>query len=357
MAKQKSRRRFATTSEDLDVSQNRQKKPSLSIRRKLFFAFLALLYFAVVFECGVRLLVPQYSIYPRYLYIGDPHTGYRLRPDFSGRLQHTDFDVGITINSLGFRDSETENTEKKFRLVGLGDSATMGWGVEAEDTFWSLVEEQVPNVETVNMGVSGMGTIHQRALYVNYGRQLNPDLVVLLFNVNDVDDNMQGLSRTVRSGYLIPAKTGSPLFQVSLNSLADNSAAFHLIAYRLRKVSAIHRILRDSERERIISTGSTSKKIARTQRLIEQLHSSVVESGARFAVVFTHDHWFEAFAPWLSSLGVPVFSLASHLAEAKDISFPNDPHWNARGHAVVARLVSDFLLQEQLVPRQSMTME
>ena len=326
-----------------------KRSAGISWRKKLLFTSFALLFVGVVFECVVRIVAPKHLYYPRYLYQADPHMGYRFRPNFTGRLQHEDYDVEIAINSLGFRDSEVSVEKEGFRILALGDSATMGVGLEAEEIFWSHIEEKFPHVEVVNAGMGATGTLHQLALYENYGRQLNPDLVVLLYNVNDADDNAEGISRTVRAGYVVNSRSKWPLFQVSLNFLADHSRAFMLVADRVRRITYFYSIVRDSDRARIFAEGKTREKIANTQELLKELYHSVTESGSRFAVMFTKDQWHDEYVEWLETEKIPTISLEGSVLGSEN-HFPIDQHWNAKGNELVAEAVAGFLTRENLIP-------
>jgi lysophospholipase L1-like esterase len=327
----------------------------LSTRRKLLYTFLILVLFAAVLEGGIRALAPQYPFYPRYLYRADPYMGFRFRANFSGRLQHEDFDVSIKTNSLGLRDDELDNPKRKFRVLALGDSVTMGVGVEAEETFWSQIERRLKNTEIANAGMGAIGTLHELAFYEHYGRSLDPDLVVVTFSENDLDDSMEGISRTVVAGYNIPVQTKWPLLQVGLNLLSDHWQTFHLAATRAMRLSSLYSVVRDSQRTTVASEVTTPRKITYTQELLEQLRSAVVSDGATFAVLFANDRWFDEYSEWIASRNVPAFSVEPYLEGKVDIAFPNDGHWNARGQAIVAAAVEEWLIETNLVPESSST--
>ena len=93
------------------------------------------------------------------------------------------------------------------RIVSLGDSFTIGFEVDVEDCFSSVLERALQKkghgVEVLNAGVSGYSTA-EACLYVE--RELlkyDPDLVLLSFYHNDVRDNIRtGLFR-IEHGELV----------------------------------------------------------------------------------------------------------------------------------------------------------
>lgn len=97
------------------------------------------------------------------------------------------------INNLGFRGRET--TKKKpdniYRIAFLGDSFTIGWGVKDNDTFPRQVElnlqKQIKNIEVLNFGISGSSTERQAELLSKYVVEFSPDMLALVFFLNDAD--------------------------------------------------------------------------------------------------------------------------------------------------------------------------
>src|SRR5436309_15627215 len=68
----------------------------------------------------------------------DPLIGHEHKPSRRAKLMGVDFET----NSKGLRDRETSYAKPpgKLRILMLGDSLTVGWGVAVEDTFPRRVE-------------------------------------------------------------------------------------------------------------------------------------------------------------------------------------------------------------------------
>ncbi|MBR9921634.1 MAG: SGNH/GDSL hydrolase family protein [Bacteroidetes bacterium] len=95
----------------------------------------------------------------------------------------------ISTNSLGFRSPETriEKPAGVFRICVVGDSFTMGDGVEQHETFSHIfdsllnTEDAHSEVEVINMGVGGYNLIEYQNILEKRLPAYNPDLVVIGF--------------------------------------------------------------------------------------------------------------------------------------------------------------------------------
>lgn len=110
--------------------------------------------------------------------------------------------TSVKINSMGFRDYEysAEKPENTFRIIGLGDSFTFGWGVELDETYLKRLERKLNNglgakYEVINLGVIGFNTLQEVELFKNKGSELNPDLITIGFLSGDREEFIT--SRTI----------------------------------------------------------------------------------------------------------------------------------------------------------------
>jgi len=128
---------------------------------------------------------------------GDPQRVYELRPGARLELDSGSRHALYAINSLGFRDEEfpEEKPEGVFRILVLGDSMAFGPAMNLEQTFPKVLEELLNDrvasdihYQVINAGVSGYNTYQELATWRNVGVALDPDLIIVGFCVNDVDD-------------------------------------------------------------------------------------------------------------------------------------------------------------------------
>ncbi len=102
----------------------------------------------------------------------------------------------IRANRYGFRDYDYETPAKPkdvFRVSFIGDSVTMGYDIEFEDTFVNKFTEyakkQYPqlNVQGLNHGIDGYNTPQIAELLTSKVLQFEPNKVVYVMCLNDFD--------------------------------------------------------------------------------------------------------------------------------------------------------------------------
>ena len=149
-------------------------------------------------EAAARLLVSPGSVSElRGLHEYRPDRGwlYGLRPGAEGRLSSTG-DTLYRINQDGFRGPRYERPRpaEATRIVVMGDSIAFGYAVEEASTFPRVLEAQlaalVPQagIEVVNLGVGGYNAWNEAELLKVVGISYQPDLVLVQFCINDLND-------------------------------------------------------------------------------------------------------------------------------------------------------------------------
>ncbi|HKQ26943.1 MAG TPA: SGNH/GDSL hydrolase family protein [Burkholderiales bacterium] len=113
-----------------------------------------------------------------------PTLGWERRPDFRGEIAGVkrEFDAAGYV----FIDSpQVASGSNERRVLFFGDSNTSGFGVAAEETFIQQVEQRVPGVSAINLGVNGYSSYQGLVAVKTYLPVLKPDLIVVSFNFND----------------------------------------------------------------------------------------------------------------------------------------------------------------------------
>ena len=126
--------------------------------------------------------------------------------------------VDVKINSQGLRDNEYsfQKPAGVYRIMLLGDSTTFGWGVEQRDTAAKFLERKLnlhlppgyDKVEVLDTGVGNYDTVQEVTYYETLGRAFHPDLVVLVFFINDPEPvPKEGKGFLIDRSYLIAFAT------------------------------------------------------------------------------------------------------------------------------------------------------
>ena len=153
----------------------------------------SLLFAAVACEVAARLVLarpPDPAREPQILYTPDPEAGYVHVPNQQGWI-----DEGwVTINTLGCRGKEPRVPKpvNGFRVLVVGDSVTLGWGVGDSEAYPAVLEQALQRakpggaVDVVNCAVSGYNTPQQARQIARLAPVLVPDIVLVGFYWNDL---------------------------------------------------------------------------------------------------------------------------------------------------------------------------
>ncbi len=83
---------------------------------------------------------------------------YKMKPDNRSLFSNIEFSDSIFTNSLGFRDDDIPAEKEK--IICLGDSYTLGWGVQQQETYAQQLENLV-KAPVLNTGMSSYGTARE----------------------------------------------------------------------------------------------------------------------------------------------------------------------------------------------------
>jgi lysophospholipase L1-like esterase len=133
-----------------------------------------------------------------------------LRPSQSARLrlERSDgqplFDFRLSTGPEGFRveDPAGPAPPPGVRFVhAIGDSYTMGWGVDAEASYPARLARRLgPEHPVLNLGVDGFGAIGATAKSQALAERFAPAAAVYLFSPNDLDDDVRAAAVARRGG-------------------------------------------------------------------------------------------------------------------------------------------------------------
>lgn len=164
-------------------------RPRLSLRKRLLFLSLFLLLSLLGLEAALTLCLGETTIAYR------PSEGGVLTPFIPGaeaELVSEEFHVRYQINRRGFRDEERDSASAEPRVLLLGDSFAEGWGVDQEKTFAALTEAELRRegrkVEIWNTARHGGNPLWYVAQAQERVKSLKPRVLVVQLFDNDLHD-------------------------------------------------------------------------------------------------------------------------------------------------------------------------
>jgi hypothetical protein len=191
----------------------------------------ALIEIFVLFLFGEQPKFPRHVVKaPWGLRYNDPGTHYRHKS--------ADVTTYFRINGQGMRADREYAYAKPAgtkRIVSLGDSMTIGYEVDVEQTFSSIVEARLKNagmrVEVLNTGVSGFSNAEEQLYLERELIKYAPDLVLVQFASNDFDDNIRSNLFRLDGERLLP-KNAEYIPAGGIGNFLNESWLFNLLSER-----------------------------------------------------------------------------------------------------------------------------
>jgi hypothetical protein len=264
----------------------------------------------------------------------NPTLGHEHRPSSKAVLQK----VEIRINSLGMRGGEVGNAKKGVRrILFLGSSLTLGWGVLEEETttmvLQGLFDENGQSVEVLNAGIGNYNTVRQVELFISRLTALRPTDIVVQFFVNDAEQLAAGSNNIIlRNSQL--AVMGWIVTNRLLNPGGEDALVNHYHAVYDENASGYLAMLQALKRLKVYAG---QNNIRLHLALVPDLHNLV-----RYPFGFIHHR----MADEGRKQGYNVVDLLPVMQDIprEDIwVMPGDPHANGFGHRIMAQAIYEAI--------------
>ena len=296
--------------------------------------------------------------------------GFRLPSNFEGRGIVDEY---IKTNSQGLRDVEHEGKKEggTFRILGLGDSFTFGWGIKLEESFLKqlekrLIQEMGRPVETINAGVPGYG-LNQYYLYLKHiGIKYQPDVVVLSYFADDLPNALEEEIKP-HEGFLDRLQyKGGALHHSRFYNFITSAAAVIRVRNHATQVDHMRNMeIRRAEWGRIDHPlitnegGEGPRRIALLEEYLTRIKGIAEDVHARLVVMFIPDisHLYHpeyqninrVLRQLTSTHDIPFVDMTPIFESSQELStyylFPKDAHTNAKGHEAMASALTELICE------------
>jgi hypothetical protein len=115
----------------------------------------------------------------------DPQLYYRLHPSNTCTFSNVEFNNKVTSNKAGLRDDDASLVAPE--IISLGDSYTLGWGVEQNESYPAKLES-ITGKKVLNAGMSSFGTPREMRLLSMLDTS-NLKYITIQYCANDIDEN------------------------------------------------------------------------------------------------------------------------------------------------------------------------
>ena len=337
----------------------------------------------LIIELALRSVVPLDSQRPFEFRIPHPTLGWVLQANTTYLHKIPEGTVSVTYNNEGWRDlkHDVEKPDGVFRILVLGDSFMEANSVHLGDTFHRRVEEMAratgKNVEVINMGVAGYGTLQEYLVFQNIGHLYNPDLVLVgFYDGNDlVNNSLELASILTEEGQVTNARpfldlnesarwTITPVdFEGAQRSYTKNKAALEAKKNKLTEKLALFklfttRVERISVPEILMSQGSQLEPIDKGRYELALMGVNYCLELAEYArawdatkrIFARFKAQIEAHGSKLVVFAVPAMeevSLEYMKAVKADVAFPDKLCLEeAPGHARLSDLLTELGIEQ-----------
>lgn len=315
-------------------------RPSLlrRIGKKLLLVAVGTLFGLVLLEGAVRLLPERDSFHTRVRAFAavavekDAALGHRLTPGADAEVGG----VRYRVSPLGTR-GPAPSESASVRVLVLGDSVTMGWGVPEEATFAAQLEGRMKarglDATVVNGGVLAYGTAQEADWLAELGPKVRPGLVLVGWFPNDAEDE--------ESSTRLPGPSWSRLWRLVAPGVLALEVRWGWRPTPAERAVALH------------SPGTES--LARVTAALGRVKAWCDAHGARGAVLLLPELLpdqsemagvYERVATEARAAGLEVLDLRPALAGVDPTGLwvtPDDRHPNADGHARYAKRIDEWL--------------
>ena len=315
---------------------------------------------------------------PELLHLHKGHT--RYRGVVQGNLNRlgvpvASYEVDVAYDKNGFRNDEDATTAD---VVAIGDSFVEGAEVPQAQTMVAQLSRQI-DADVVNLGQSSYGPQQELIVLKRYAVPLKPKAIVwFFFGGNDLEDVVSYEER--RSHYdelLAPPSLGARSFtRNALRAVAalttpprrEPSPAGRLhAAVFTRRDGTTETLYLDAEEgpweagqweiaSRILSDAHDVARRMKTGFLVVFIPRKLrvyrgflhAEPGA-YATTWKDNNLPDVLSAWCREQGIAFLdsthALRTAVASGESVYLPDDVHWSAAGHRVVATAVAERLRQ------------
>lgn len=321
--------------------------------------------------------------------------------------------VTIETNEDGLRSkySRKEFLTYKDRLIALGDSFTFGALVKQEKTFPELIEKSLrndlkrDNIAVLNAGVVSYSPYLENLLFSGKLKYYNPTLVLLFLDVSDIGDDIKYAreAKIDSSGQIyfdLPDE-----YQRYYDSLHDLIHLHYYYTKRIIKypydlISRLVPVMIPKKKSHTYNYYDFSLKIGQvletnrffiyrhpleetrpyflnTLKNINNIAQQVNQGGGSFILIIVprFNHWnpaeckqcwelkeyslkepyqyeyFRFFDEIKTQLNYNVFNLLPEFQKTHEypLVLGFDPHFTVKGHAFMARIVTNYLIKNEIM--------
>ena len=269
------------------------------------------------------------------------------KPSSGCRFSNKEFSTYLTFSESGRSTPSSRSHASGRPLIFAGDSDTMGWGVNDDETFASIIASKV-EVPVLNLGVSSYGTVREIMRLRMHPRFQEANCIFIQYSWNDFQENAVFLARGS-----LPAPTPA-LFEKLVSDYGRRKVGFldvmrqtfdmmvdYPLAFFLNVVGLQEFPLGDDDL--LESKGGTPREEAEDTKAFLAVLASFPEVNDKNLFVIGPRRFVSALGR--RTLAANVFSIQVDLNYADRYTL--DMHPNKKGHGEIAMQILEQLARTE----------
>jgi GDSL-like lipase/acylhydrolase family protein len=296
----------------------------------------------------------------------DSVRGWRNIPNAHRRYVTPEFAVAMDYNAHAYRGPliPYEKPAGTRRVLLLGDSYLEAYSVPLEDRIAEVAQRELPGTQIIALGTGGYSTDQELLWLESEGLRYSPDLVVVLFCINDVwYNNRASYPRGAKPVFQIAGDslrlTGVPVPRVlaaapthfSLKHwIGEHSHLLRLVRRAMRHSATLQQVTGVADEVRPFQdprSPAGDSAMVLTERLLARMKA---ETSQRLVVMLIPAPRLPSapgrFAEICRAARVECVDPTERFAAAaarESLAFPEDDHWNAAGHKLAAAVLTEIV--------------
>lgn len=292
----------------------------------------------IVVELALRLInsdMRNYDIemwkYAKALKTQDPVLGHVHKKNQESTLQN----VKIKLNSLGMRSPEP-NADKK-KILFLGSSISLGWGIENKESFAEIVNTRLRdeglNYQVLNASVGNYNTFRYVENFLRNQTAIDPEVIVINYFINDAE--------------MLPMGSGNFLLKNSELAASLTIAIKKMLANKGEGLQEHYNALYDPDNEGYQIMENSLAKLAQYAKSNKiKVYLVIIPD-----IHFLQDYPFSAVHTKMKTISnnygfefIDLFDTLENINFDQLQIIPGDSHPNEFGHKLIGNKLSEVLI-------------
>lgn len=259
--------------------------------------------------------------------------GHEHKKNASAGLQS----VEIRINERGLRGGPLPALKKTRRILFLGSSITLGWGVPEDKTLTARLEEMFSrdgaDVEVLNAGIGNYNAVRYVERFITKLTDIAPTDIVVHYFINDAEVLEQGGGNVLLRNSQLAAIFWAYIMKMKANSTSGSLEAHYKSVYDHSSKGYIEMKFALKRLKEYADANGIRLYLA----MMPDIHNLI-----DYKFKYIHDD-LKSVAKEFGYAYIDIFPAFSGLTPEDVWSMPGDPHPNELGHEIMAKSIYPVL--------------